>query len=279
MLRSNLVSQHDFEAYLAGERLYGDDWSVEEIQQWFEDERHGYANLGARHRERYRYGYHALNRRYGFRYLPDRRFHHALAFGAAYGDELEPIRHRIDRITIVEPAGVFLHAPVGGPPTTYLTAAADGRLPLRDNSVDLITCLSVLHHIPNVSAVVRELCRVLEPGAYALLREPTMSMGDWRLPRKGLTNRERGIPLRLYREIITLAGFRIVRETRCMFPLTRRLQRLMGTPVYNSELAIVLDSVLCLLFRWNQRYHVRRYIDRFQPSAACHVLRKPPVST
>ncbi len=38
----------EFSTYLSGERLYGDDFTIEEIQKWFADEAEGYADLGAK---------------------------------------------------------------------------------------------------------------------------------------------------------------------------------------------------------------------------------------
>ena len=49
------------ERFLAGEALYGDDFSPEQIKEWFDDEREGYAGLGAGDASTYAYQYHALN--------------------------------------------------------------------------------------------------------------------------------------------------------------------------------------------------------------------------
>ena len=57
---------------LAGRKLYGDDFSVDEIVEWFADEEEGFANLGAKNRENYCYEYHGLNRLHGFNHLPSR---------------------------------------------------------------------------------------------------------------------------------------------------------------------------------------------------------------
>ena len=89
----------------------------------------------------------------------------------------------------------------------------------------LVTCFGVLHHIPNVSFVMSELGRVLEPGGVMLLREPVISMGDWRKPRRGLTKRERGIPLHLLQRIAVESGFEVIKQSLCMFPTTPRLFR------------------------------------------------------
>lgn len=69
----------DINLYLSGARLYGDDFGLEEIRLWFEDEQEGYANLGARDLDETAYEYHALNVFHGFRHLPaGKRFDHVL---------------------------------------------------------------------------------------------------------------------------------------------------------------------------------------------------------
>lgn len=61
----------------------------------------------------------------------------------------------------------------------YVKATLTGKINSQDKLFDLITCFSVLHHIPNVTFVFSELIRVLQPGGYLLLREPIHFMGDW----------------------------------------------------------------------------------------------------
>lgn len=46
------------------------------------------------------------------------------------------------------------------------------RLPLRDGSVDLLVCYHVLEHVPDDSAAMREIARVLSPRGIALLEVP-----------------------------------------------------------------------------------------------------------
>ena len=46
------------------------------------------------------------------------------------------------------------------------------RLPLRDGSVDLLVCYHVLEHVPDDSAAMREVARVLSPRGIALLEVP-----------------------------------------------------------------------------------------------------------
>ena len=46
------------------------------------------------------------------------------------------------------------------------------RLPLRDGSVDLVVCYHVLEHVPDDSAAMREIARVLSPRGIALIEVP-----------------------------------------------------------------------------------------------------------
>jgi SAM-dependent methyltransferase len=213
--QTNPTTQDTRAPYLRGDELYGDTFTGPELDRWFAEEAEGYADLGAKDIRAYRYSYHALNWFHGFRHLPSRAFGAVLGFGSAYGDELEPIAHRAERIVILEPSDAFVHADLNGVPLTYVKPVASGTLPFPAGTFDLITCSGVLHHIPNVSYVVGELARVVTPDGYLLLREPIHSMGDWRGPRRGLTKNERGIPIRLLRAIIARAGLTIVREAPC----------------------------------------------------------------
>src|SRR4030042_6990948 len=81
----------DMAEYLAGRKLYGDDFSLPEIEKWYEDERDGYAGLISRKEAPYAYEFHSLNRLHGFRFVRDGRFKSALGLGSAYGDEFLPI--------------------------------------------------------------------------------------------------------------------------------------------------------------------------------------------
>ncbi len=258
--------------YLSGARLYGDDFAQPDIDRWFAEEKEGYYQLDDR--SRYHYGYHALNWHHGFSRLPDRRFERVLGFGSARGDELIPILDRAGSITIIEPSDGFKVSDVRGVPVTYVDPNPTGLLTFAGNAFDLVVCLGVLHHIPNVSTVLREIHRCTAPGGYVLLREPIVSLGDWRQPRKGLTRNERGIPLPLLRGMIRDAGFDVVREARCMYNLTSRLNPILKDSAYNSRAVVLLDDLICRL-PWRNAYHPRTTLERFRVWAVFYVLRKP----
>jgi SAM-dependent methyltransferase len=262
------------EPYLAGRALYGDDFSQEQVAEWYADEKEGYADLGARDAESYRYCYHAWNNFHAYRHLPNVSFQNVLSYGGAYGDELLPIITRMKSVTVADTSDAFVRDSVHGVPARYVKPSPEGRLPLLDCTFDLVTCFGVLHHIPNVSFVVKEITRTIRPGGYMAIREPIVSMGDWRKPRVGLTKRERGIPLHILRNIVETSGLEIIRSSLCGFPLTPRLFRVLRPDVYNSRAITWIDSLLCAAFSWNVNYHPHRAIDRLRPTATFLILRK-----
>jgi len=263
----------------AGRKLYGDDFSADEIVEWFADEEEGFANLGAKNRESYCYEYHGLNRLHGFNHLPSGSYNHALSIGGAYGEELRPFLPNINAITILEPSGAFIVKNLDGVPVHYVKPLASGVMPFDDDTFDLATCFGCLHHIPNVTTVLRELYRCLKPNGFALVREPIISMGDWRTVRRGLTRRERGIPLSVFRQILSRAGFIIAKETLCGFPLMPRLGSLLKGHAYNSSIAVRVDQFLARLFAWNYRYHATRPYEKLMPTVAAYLLYKAKVDS
>ena len=254
------MSREDISDFLTGKHLYGDDFSAEEIRGWLDDEKESYSSLFDVGGGGYGYGYHALNWEHGFRFLPGVRFRNVLGVGSSNGDEFKPIIERIGSLCILEPSERFKDGEIDGVPVRYVRPRPGGELPFTDNSFDLITCFGTLHHIPNVSKVVGEMHRVLAVGGLALVREPIVSLGDWRTPRKGLTARERGIPLDVFRSIIKSSGFKVLRERKCMFPRT------------NGHL--LADKILSRLFEWNYNYHPKSFFQKLRPTSVFYVLQK-----
>jgi len=265
------AAKSTFEQYSDGKLLYGEDFSPKEIEEWFRDEAEAYYNLPL-DQEVGLYSYHARNWRHGFRYLPAMPFEHVLCLGGAFGDELQPVLGRTKKVTVLEPAGGFQN-----PRFEYVTPNPSGRVPFADNSFDLVTCFGVLHHIPNVSTVVREMARCTKRSGWQLICEPIHSMGNWEQPRRMLTSRERGIPQAVMRKFILGSGLRIVRERKCMFSLTSRIQYLLpkGQFVFNTPWITVLDEYICSLPIWSRRYHATNVLQKLRPHAVFFVLKKP----
>ncbi|MEU2629897.1 methyltransferase domain-containing protein [Kitasatospora sp. NPDC007106] len=264
------------ERYLSGLELWGDDFGPAQIEEWFADEREAYANLGAASSDSEAYGYSGFNRQYGFRYLPDRRFRRALGVGSAFGGEFLPVLDRIDDITILEPSAHLRSAALRSTPVRYEDPVPSGDMPFDDRSFDLVLCFGVLHHIPNVSKVVREIGRVTAPGGWVLLCEPVVSMGDWRsADRPGLTRRERGIPRHLLERAVGDAGLSIRSSLFCAATPTSRIGRLLRCNMYANRIGAVVDRALALATAWNYRYHPTSAWQKLRPSSVFIVAQRP----
>jgi SAM-dependent methyltransferase len=263
--------------YLAGKKLYGDDFSFEQIQKWYEDESEGYADLGSKDISKYLYGYHEINKLHGLNKLKGKHFEHVLGFGSAWGHEFEPIIEKISQLTIIEPSENLRSKKIGGIIPTYVKPDITGNLRFDDNSFDLITCFGTLHHIPNVSFVLSELIRVLKPSGLLLLREPIISMGDWTAQRKGLTKHERGIPIFIFDKLFSDSFVKVIHRGYC-FTMTSLFQRKIGKffkkPIYSYKSYAIFDKYISALLKNNVKYHALSKINRIAPSNIFYVIKK-----
>ncbi len=265
--------QSTFDEYSDGHALYGDDFLPRQLDEWFRDEQEGYYNLNEE-RKPGSYQYRALNWRHGFRHLPPLPFEHVLGIGSAFGDELEPVLDRAGKVTILEPGDRFSNSKFD-----YVRPKPSGLMQFSDDTFDLITCFGVLHHIPNVSTVVQEMARCMKPGGWMLIREPTISLGDWNLRRPGLTRRERGIPLHIIQQIMKDSGLQIVYQARCMHTFTHRIARLLPKEhgIYNTRWntcwVVAFDDYLSNVPVWSRRYHATRFLEKIRPGFVHMVCR------
>jgi SAM-dependent methyltransferase len=163
--------------YFSGEKLFGNDFNIDQINEWYNQEAEGYAHLGNNDKTTYSYNYQNFNYVHGFSKIPERKFDQVLGLGSAWGFEFEPIVDRISNLTIIEPSNELLNNLIGDLVPKYVKPAVNGELPFDDNVFDLITCFGTLHHIPNVTFVLEEMIRVLKPDGCLLIREPIVSMG------------------------------------------------------------------------------------------------------
>jgi len=274
----NSSNTTEAEACFSGLKLYGDDFTPEQIARWYEEEAEGYADLGNKQISDYVYPYHALNRFFGFRYLKKvSGIEQVLGLGAAWGHEFLPIIHKIKQLTIAEPSEQLRSEQLGTLKPVYVTPEIDGKLAFEKDRFDLVTCFGTLHHIPNVTFVLGELLRVLKPGGYLLLREPIISLGDWNGPRPGLTKNERGIPVAFFDRFFGEQDVKIIARNYCL-TMTYQFQRLLGKllkkPLTAYRGYILTDCLLSSLLAWNLRYHARKKLHRMAPSNIFYVIRK-----
>ena len=267
------MPKHETTEYFSGNQLYRDDFDENELLEWIEDEVEGYGNLGPEDVESYAYGYDALNKAHSFCHLPAQEFGHVLSPGGAWGYELQPLIRRIEKIVILQPSELFDTTEISGIPVKYVKPSPTGALPFDDASFQLMTCFGTLYHIPNVTKVVNECFKSISPGGYMLIRDPIVSMGDWRQRRRGLTRRERGIPAHVLRVIVGSARSRIVGETKCTFPVIQRLGKTFGRATFNSPTLVKLDRLLSWVFSWNGTYHATNLLQKLWPTSVCTYFR------
>lgn len=267
------------EVFLSGEKLYGDDFSIDQINEWYKAEEEGYAAIVKKKSENskvdYKYVYNSMNIVFGFKYLEkNKKFKNVLGFGSAFGHEFFPIINQIDKLTIIEPSEYLVSETLGHLKPNYVKPNIGGKLPFDDNSFDLITCFSALHHIPNVGFVLSELTRVLQPEGIIIIREPIRTMGDWRYPRNGLTKNERGIPYQYFDAFFSKNNFEVIKRTFCdsnfayqiiskIFPIKR------DTIFYQR-----FDKLISRLFSFNIRYHAKNNFQKLAPASVFYVLKK-----
>lgn len=261
--------------YFTGNKLKGDDFSIEEIKAWYEDEQEGYANLGAKDEGNYSYGYDAINWKYGYSMIsPKDSVAKVLGIGSAYGHEFFPIINKIKELHIIEPSDSLMSKDLKGIKPIYHKPNINGALNFEDNSFDLITCFSTLHHIPNVSFVMKEMHRCLKPNGILLIKEPINSMGDWNKPRNGLTKNERGIPVDIFRKIIKECGFSFVKENLCL-SMTAFISKLLKRPIYKNKTYLLFDSILSrVLQNRATKYHRTSFIQKIAPTSVYYFLKK-----
>lgn len=263
--------------YYSGQKLFGDDFTLDEIQEWYRLEENACFEAYDQGRRRMPNNDH-LHWQCGYRpALAGRNgLGKVLGLGSGNGEEFRPVRRWIEHLYIVESAAGYLQ---NDATTTYAKAHVDGRLDFPGNFFDTTVNIAVLHHIPNVSHVLGELFRVLKPGGICLVKEPITTLGAWHQPRvAGLCPCERGFPRDLLDAMTRRAGFELVRKTCFEFPLLRRVRDNLGVDTYNSKFWTALDRWCCRLTDWNYHYHRTRWFQKLAPSYVFLVLRKPAAS-
>ena len=259
-----------------GTAVYGDNFDAAQIAIWFGNEQQGFYQLAEtlyQPAEGEDFESLASDTYHFYRHLGARQFDLCLALGCGDALDVAQLAPRVGRFIAIEPAQDWWRDEIGGRPASYRQPQPDGTLDLPDASVDLITVYSVLHHIPNVSRVLGELARVLKPGGLVLLREPVVSMGDFTVPRFGLTAHERGIPSRVLEAAFTHNGLVVRRRAFFRTNAFIKALTLIGLNA-NTRLAVRLDALVSRILTFNLRYWRRHLLDRLSPSSAAYVLEK-----
>jgi len=103
-------------------------------------------------------------------------------------------------------------------------------------------------------------------------------MGDWRKFRANLTKRERGIPIGIFRKILSELDFKVIKETFCGFlAIPKLFGRFFSGGIYNNNLMTRLDEVACRALTWNISYHPTTVLEKFMPTSVYYVLYKTAI--
>ena len=260
--------------YYSGRKFFGDDFSLEEIREWYGMEENACYEVYDQGHKRMPNN-DCLHWQCGYRWaLADKHsLGKVLGLGSGNGEEFRPVRRWMEHLYIVESAEGYFRDNAN---TTYAKARVEGDLDFPAEFFDTAVNIAVLHHIPNVTHVLSELFRVLKPGGFCLVKEPITTLGPWHCPRKsGLCPCERGFPRDLLDAMSRRAGFEIVKKTYFEFPPLRHLRDDAGVDTYNSKFWTGLDRLCCRLMDWNYRYHRVNWFQKLAPSYVFLVLRKP----
>ncbi len=90
----------------------------------------------------------------------------------------------VSEITGIDPEGAWVRqarlvdADRGRPIQASVDQGWGERLPYPDARFDLVTCQTVLIHVADVPTVLREMCRVVQPGGTVLVAEPNNLAGQ-----------------------------------------------------------------------------------------------------
>ncbi len=118
------------------------------------------------------------------RLLKGKHFSHAVDVGGGYGRLCLLLEKYADKVTLAEPSRQQLEIAKDflkdHPKIERKLMQADD-LAFRDKTMDLITMIRVMHHIPEPSAEFRELARILTDDGYLILEVANYAHGRNRL--------------------------------------------------------------------------------------------------
>lgn len=257
--------------------LVGDSFSPKEIARWYEQEASYHDQFKGGRANEYWSIYETFNRRYAFdRYFKPTVDSKVLSFGCAEGIDLEKTwrQFRFQLYGIEASLELMKEFQARFPNATIRRATVTGTIDYDSDFFDYVTVLGVLHHIPNVSFVLKEIHRVVKPGGLVIIREPSTNMRTPKnpFPITGSPN-ERGIPKDWMQLQLQKLGFHILIAQPSFYgPLMRIVSRYRFF-WRHSDIVWIADSLLSRLPHTDQYCHTR-FIDKLAPGAVYYVVQK-----
>jgi SAM-dependent methyltransferase len=118
------------------------------------------------------------------RLLAGKHFYHAVDIGGGYGRLSVILRKFADTVTLAEPSRQQLDIAkefLSDYPAIKRVLMQADNLDFSDASVDLITLIRVMHHLPDPTRELAEIARVLAPDGYAIVEVANYSHARHRL--------------------------------------------------------------------------------------------------
>lgn len=106
------------------------------------------------------------------RMLKNKRFGHIVDVGGGYGRICPILKRFADQVTLAEPSSQQLDIAkdfLGGKKGIDMVLAQADKLPFKDESIDLVTVVRVIHHLPDPTEEFAEIARILKPGGYLFI--------------------------------------------------------------------------------------------------------------
>ncbi|MFE0628331.1 class I SAM-dependent methyltransferase [Streptomyces sp. NPDC058864] len=118
------------------------------------------------------------------RLLEGRHFGHAADVGGGFGRLVPVLREFADRVTLVDASRKQLNDAeeyLKGIAGVSMRLMSAGGLGLHSDSVDLVTLIRVMHHLPDPRPALAEIARVLRPGGTAVVETANLAHAANRL--------------------------------------------------------------------------------------------------
>lgn len=118
------------------------------------------------------------------RLLSGKHFHHAVDVGGGYGRLCVLLEKYADKVTLAEPSRQQLDIAkdfLKNHPNVDRKLLQADDLKFADDSIDLVTMIRVMHHLPNPEAELAEISRILSKDGYAIIEVANYMHGRNRL--------------------------------------------------------------------------------------------------
>ena len=265
----------------SGTHLAGDDYNLDKLKIWYEQEENAYYDSESDTGEIdywYKYAY-FVNNKLLYSKIPSSIDKPCIAFlGPGTGEEAWELSQSrpSSSLIFIESSKDFQNILINKfPNSRVISPIISGDIDLDDSSVDVFCTFSVLHHIANVSHILKEIHRVLKPGGKLLIKEPCSSMGDWRFSRPTTPN-ERGISPKFFKKVTLDIGFLPnFEQTPIIFdPLNKFLKKFNLFNLLSFQTIYFIDSIISKILALNNFYWRDSFFKKLGPSNFVYIVTK-----